>query len=179
VIAFAREQTEPQGKTPATKLEQFAARTGVVFVKGFTTVGSLKGLGGEVSVDVLEFRDARNRRSTVYGVLFTVTENGRFERYDTSFVDEDEIDSLIAGLDYISKIDRSITTFQNFEAGYATKDDLSFVVFSDSRGGVRLVVKSGRIAGRRVILELAAIDKIRALLVEAKKAIESAKAAAQ
>ena len=175
LIAVAQEQADATKVPPATKLEAFSARTGIVLVKGFTNLGTVNGMG-RVSIDVREFRDASNPKSAQYGVAFEVKESGRPERENTSYIDEDEIDSLIRGLDYISKIDRSVTTFGNFEAQYRTKGDLSLVVFSGSGGEISLAVSSGRIGRTRAFLKLADIEQIRTLLGEAKKAIASAKA---
>lgn len=175
LIAVAQEQADATKVPPATKLEAFSARTGIVLVKGFTNLGTVNGMG-RVSIDVREFRDASNPKSAQYGVAFEVKESGRLERENTSYIDEDEIDSLIRGLDYISKIDRSVTTFGNFEAQYRTKGDLSLVVFSGSGGEISLAVSSGRIGRTRAFLKLADIEQIRTLLGEAKKAIASAKA---
>ena len=175
LIAVAQEQADATKVPPATKLEAFSARTGIVLVNGFTKLGTVNGMG-RVSIDVREFRDASNPKSAQYGVAFEVKESGRLERENTSYIDEDEIDSLIRGLDYISKIDRSVTTFGNFEAQYRTKGDLSLVVFSGSGGEISLAVSSGRIGRTRAFLKLADIEQIRTLLGEAKKAIASAKA---
>jgi hypothetical protein len=175
LIAFAQEQGEVQKAPPATKLEAFSARTGIVLVKGYTTLGTVNGMG-RVSIDVREFRDASNPKSVQYGVAFEVKESGRLERENTSFIDEDEIDSLIRGLDYISKIDRGVTTFENFEAHYRTKGDLSLVVFSGRGGEISLAVSSGRIGRTQAFLKLSDVAKIRSLLGEAKKLIASAKA---
>lgn len=171
-IAAAQEQADATKAPPATKLEAFSARTGIVLVKGLTYLGEIDGDISRVSIDVREFRDASNPKSAQYGVAFTVKEFGRLKRENTSYIDEDEIDSLIRGLDYISKIDRSVTTFRNVEAHYRTKGDLSLVV----GGEVGLVVSSGRIERTSALLKLADTDKIRASLGEAKKAIAFAKA---
>jgi len=174
LIAFSQEQDEAPKTAPATKLEAFSARTGIVLVKGYTPLGAVHGTG-RVAIDVREFRDASNPKSAQYGVAFEVKESGRLERESTSFIDEDEIDSLIRGLDYISKIDGSVTTFGNFEAHYRTKGDLSLAVFSGLGGEVSLAVSSGRIGRARAFLKHADIEQIRSLLEEAKKAIASAK----
>lgn len=175
LIAYAQDQGETQKAPPATKLEAFSARTGIVLVKGYTTLGSVAGMG-RVSIEVREFRDASNPKSAQYGVAFEVKESGRLERENTSFIDEDEIDSLIRGLDYISKIDRNVTTFGNFEAQYRTKGDFSLVVFSSRGGEISLAVSSGRIGKTQAFLKLSDIEHIRSLLGEAKKSIASAKA---
>ena len=49
-----------QEEKPTTKLEAFQAITGIVIVRSYTTVGAISGLGGIVTVDVREFRDASN-----------------------------------------------------------------------------------------------------------------------
>ncbi|WP_146115989.1 hypothetical protein [Malikia granosa] len=175
LLSFAQEQGEASKSLPATKLEAFSARTGIVLVKGYTEIGSVNGMG-QVSIDVREFRDASNPKSAQYGVSFEVKESGRLERKNTSYIDEDEIDSLIRGLDYIAKIDRGVTAFGNFEAHYKTKGDLSFVVFSGSSGEISLAVSSGRIGRTSAYLKINDVERIRSILGEAKKLISSAKA---
>lgn len=174
LVISAQELADVSKPLPTTKLEAFSARTGIVLVKGYTSLGTVNGMG-RVSIDVREFRDASNPKSAQYGVAFEVKEAGRLERENTSFIDEDEIDSLMRGLDYISKIDRSVTTFGNFEAHYKTKGDLSFVVFSGRAGEVSFALTSGRIGKTQAFLKLSDVEQIRLLLSEAKKTIASAK----
>ncbi|WP_162995580.1 hypothetical protein OX462_21430 [Janthinobacterium sp. SUN098] len=174
LLVNAQEQADATKAPPATKLEAFSARTGIVIVKGFSTIGVVNGMG-RVSIDVREFRDASNPKSVQYGVSFEVKESGRLERQSTSFIDEEEIDSLIRGLDYISKIERNVTTLGNFEAQYRTKGDLSMTVFSGTNGEVSFAVSSGRIGKTSAFLKLADAEKIRSLLNEAKAAISKAK----
>lgn len=174
LLVNAQEQADATKAPPATKLEAFSARTGIVIVKGFSTIGVVNGMG-RVSIDVREFRDASNPKSVQYGVSFEVKESGRLERQNTSFIDEEEIDSLIRGLDYISKIERNVTTLGNFEAQYRTKGDLSMTVFSGTNGEVSFAVSSGRIGKTSAFLKLADAEKIRSLLNEAKAAISKAK----
>jgi len=171
-------QAEASKATPSTKLEAFSARTGIVVVKAYSTLGVVNGLG-RVSVDAREFRDASNPKQAQYGVAFEVKETGRIERENTSFVDEDEIDSLIRGLEYISKIDKSITTLSNFEAQFRTKGDLSMTVFSGRGGEISLAVASGRIGKTNAFLKLGDAEQIKQLLVQAKSVIAAAKQSAR
>jgi len=55
-VASAQEQTG--AAKPSTKIEAFQAKAGVVLVRGYTVTGSIHGLGGNISVDAREFRDA-------------------------------------------------------------------------------------------------------------------------
>ncbi len=177
LLANAQGQPPEAAKSPpATKLEAFSARTGVVLIKGYSNLTNIQGMGGRVSIDVREFRDASNPKSAQYGVAFSIKETSRLERENVSFVDEDEIDSLIRGLEYISKIDRSVTGLSNFEAVYATRGDLSLTVFNSSRGEINFAVSSGRVGRTTAFLKLTDADQLRNSLGEAKKVIAAAKA---
>lgn len=173
VFAQAPEATKP---APSTKLEAFSGRTGIVVVKGYSELGGVAGLGGRVNISAREFRDASNPKVTVYGVAFEVKESGRLERENTSFIDEDEIEALIRGLDYIQKINRSVTTMGSFEAQYRTKGDFSATVFSSSDSSISVALSSGRIGRTNVYLKLHDLERVRALVEEAKIAIATAKA---
>jgi NaMN:DMB phosphoribosyltransferase len=63
LLAYA--QTAENAKAlPSTKLEAFSARTGIVLVKGFTELGRISGIGGQVTISAREFRDASNQKLT-------------------------------------------------------------------------------------------------------------------
>ena len=180
-VAQQQQAVDPavqQRTSPSTKIEAFSAKTGVVMIKGFSTVGRVSGRG-IVSVDAREFRDASSPKTGVYGVAIEVKESGRLEREARSFIDQDEIDSLVSGIDYISKISKSVTVMKDFEAEYRTKGDFSITVFSDAGGGLSLAVASGRIGKTSAFLKLGDLDQLKALILEAKKAIEEAKVAAK
>jgi hypothetical protein len=178
-IAAAQNLDSPK-PAPSTKLEAFSARTGIVVVKGYTELGKISGVGGVLTISVREFRDASNPKIAMYGVAFEVKETSRLERQNTSFIDEDEIDSLVKGLDYVQKINRSVTTLGNFEAEYRTKGDLEVSVFSTTRDeGIGLAITSGRIGKTVVYPKISDIERIRSLLDEAKKAITAAKSGRQ
>ena len=53
----------------------------------------------------------------------------------TSYVDYDEIDGLIASLDYLVKVDKSVTHQDNFQADYRTNGDLVVSAYTSSEGG--------------------------------------------
>jgi len=167
-----------QRAAPSTQIEAFSAKTGVVMVKGFSTIGRIRGQG-IVSVDAREFRDASSPKTGVYGIAIEIKEPGRLERESRSFIDQDEIDSLVSGVDYISKISKSVTIMKDFEAEYRTKGDFSITVFSNSTGGLSLAIASGRVGKTSAFLKLGDLDQLKALILEAKKAIEEAKAAAK
>ena len=166
--AFAQDQTE-QKKAPATKLEAFQSRTGVVLIRGYSTVGSLRGMGGEVVVDAREFRDGSNPNSPrATGVSITVKENGRLERENMSYIDLDEIDSLLKGIEYISKVNNDVTKLALFEVDYRTKGDLRITVFNNAKGEVSAAISCGTIGRTQSFIKLTDLDKLREMISTAK-----------
>jgi hypothetical protein len=164
-VAAQEQQNAPK---PATKLESFQAKTGMVIVRGFTTVGALRGIGGGIKVDAREFRDASNPSTRVSGISISVKENDRLERENTSFIDSDEIDSLLVGLDYISKATKDITKLDQFEAEYRTKGDFSVTVFNESNGKLSVAISSGHIGKTTAYIKLADLLELSHLITSAK-----------
>lgn len=176
-LAFAQAAATAQPPAaPATKIEAFSSKTGIVMIKGFSTVGRVRGQG-LVTIDAREFRDASSPSQGVYGIAIEVKEAGRLERENRSFIDLDEIDSLVRGLDYISKIAKTVTQLNDFEAQYRTKGDFSVTVFSDSSGGLSLSVDSGRIGKTSAFLKMSDLETLKAHILEAKRVVEGARAA--
>lgn len=163
---------------PATKIEAFSSKTGIVMIRGFSTIGRIRGQG-VVTVDAREFRDASSPSQGVYGIAIEVKEAGRLERENRSFIDLDEIDSLVRGLDYIAKITKTVTSLNDFEATYRTKGDFAVTVFSDSSGGLALSVDSGRIGKTSAFLKMTDLEGLKTHILEAKRTIEAARVSAK
>jgi hypothetical protein len=144
---------------PATKLEAFQSRTGMVRIKGFTEVAAIQG----VSIQAWEFRDAANPASRAPGIVVEVKEYSAYgnSRENRAFVDADEIDSLLKGIDYISRAEKSVTKFSNFEAVYDTKGDLRITAFNDRNGKIKAAVDCGKIGKTTAFLELTELAKLR------------------
>ena len=168
-------QTPPP---PATKIEAFSSKTGIVMIRAFSIIGRIRGQG-LVTIDAREFRDASSPSQGVYGIAVEVKEAGRLERESRSFIDLDEIDSLVRGLDYIAKITRSVTLLNDFEATYRTKGDFAVTVFSDSTGGLALSVDSGRIGKSSAFLKMSDLEALKTHILEAKRVVEAARAGAK
>jgi hypothetical protein len=169
-VAFAqtpKATATPEGKT---NLETFQAKTGAVIIKGFTRQGSIRGVGGTVEVSNREFIDAQTGKKA-YGVVVEVKESGRLERSNRSFIDYDEIDSLLKGIDYIAKIDSTVTKLKNFEAQYTTKGEFSVTVFNDAEG-LQVAITSGRFGGVSMYLKLEELVNFRKLITDAKAGLD-------
>ncbi|GAB3883425.1 hypothetical protein [Spirosoma agri] len=181
---FAYAQDEKPEK-PKTKLEAFMAQDGTVIVQGFSTIGKMEGMYGSfLSVDSKEITVASSGKRE-YGITIEVKKNigSNLTRESTSYIDYDEIESLLKGIDYISKIDKSSTKLQDFQADYRTKDDLKISVFSGSLGlfsssknsSIYLNVESGIIGRATATFKLESINEFRGLIAKAKEKLDSIK----
>ncbi len=167
VIASAQLPGTDSEKPPATKLEAFQARTGSVVIRGFTTVAEIRGLGAIVGVDAREFTDASDSKR-ITGIAIQVKETGRLERENRAFIDADEIESLLKGIEYIEKIGKNVTKLDNFEADYKTKGDLRITVFSSSKGEISASVAVGRIGRTSAFLNLSQLGELRKAVLAAR-----------
>jgi hypothetical protein len=166
LTAHAQVQQEP--REPATKLEAFQTRSGIVVIRGFTNVGTVNSNSGSIEVDARELRDARNPKTVQTGIAITVKESGRLQRENISFIDVDEVDSLLSGIEYISKATKEVTKHQHFEAVYRTKGDLRITVFNSTRGDLSASVESGRVGRTNVFLSMDQLSKLKELIEGAK-----------
>jgi hypothetical protein len=121
--------------TLKTEIGQFENRTGSVIVKGFSFVGSITASSADVSVRCKETTDVSIGRK-VYGLAIQIDGSG-FQP-ERVYVDENEIDPLLTGLNYLIKISYDVTALPGFEATYTTKGGLQIIANSVRReGGVR------------------------------------------
>ncbi len=161
-------KNEGQQEPPKTKLEQFLAREGMVLIKSYNDLGYVAGqLESSVNVTALELIDAATDRRQ-YGAVLEVQQHGRLKKESRSYVDADEIESLIRGIDYIKRIDVNKTKFPMFEAAYSTKGNLRVIAFNDRYGAMSASIESGRIYRANCFTDLAGLDILRELLVKAK-----------
>ena len=171
-ILVAQQSTEAD-KGPKTKLEEFQAQTGTVVIKGYSEIGKIMGTGS-VQVDAMELTNATTGIKQS-GVLIEVQESGRLQNSGRSFIDSDEVDALLKGLDYISKASSDVTKLSNFEATYKTKGSFAVTTFSGSSGKIDAVIKCGHIRSASAYLSLQKLAEFRVLVVQAKQKLESAK----
>ncbi len=178
VLAFAvgaKQQPKEAQQESKTQLEAFSMQTGVVIVKGFSELGAISEMG-KITVTCVEITNVSTGTKHL-GVAIDVEESGRLERSDRSFIDYDEIESLLKGIDYISKVTSNATKLQNFEAIYKTKGDFAVTLFSSSfdKGGTGVAVKSGYIGAVTAFISTDKLAEFRALIVQAKEQLDSIK----
>jgi hypothetical protein len=170
--AVGQEQVETELE-PRTKLEAFQARKGMVIIKGFSRIGVAPGLDGtSIEVESREFRDAGSS-SREYGITIEVREAGNTGRRSLSYIDYEELDPLLKGLEYLSKIDNSVTQLTRFEADYRTKGDLVVSVSSGRGGVITLAISGGGFRPATSFFRLEDLKVIRGLIIEAKNQLDA------
>jgi hypothetical protein len=170
--AVGQEPVETQLE-PRTKLEAFQARTGVVIIKGFSRIGTAAGLDGtSIEVETRELKDAVSN-SREYGITVEVREAGSTGKRSLSFVDYDEIDPLLKGLEYLNRIDNAVTQLNRFEADYRTRGDLLISAASARGGVISLSISSGLFRRAVSFFKFEDLKVIRGLVIEAKNQLDA------
>ena len=156
-----------------TRLEAALETRGSVLVKGSTTVGAVTGLRGTATVTSWEIVDARTA-VRVYGVSVSIRDNERPDEEEVVYVDYEELDPLVAGLEHILRLESTATKLMRFEAQYRTRGELSFYRFNTPNGyGTAVSIRERR--GPRLVLRPAGLVEFRDLLESAKALIDEAR----
>lgn len=127
---------------PKTHLQAMAELKGTLIVCGFTDIGTVQHEDGSyVRITAAEFTNVGNATKQ-YGLLVFIhqTESGT-ARETRSYIDEDEVDQLISSLDTMSKLDRTTTQMNDYDAKIRTRGDLEIANIDD--GGAREVAFHG------------------------------------
>ena len=176
-VCVAQEsQAPPEPEEFPTRLEELLEKTGAVVVKGTTGVGTVSGLRGTAYVTSWEILDARAGRRE-YGISIEIRESAQNERErerergDVAYVDYDELDPLINGLDHLLKLDNTATRLSTFEAQYRTNGYLSVFRFNTTGGYGTAVSAAGR-RGTRLILRPTGLVEFRDMIKSAKAVID-------
>jgi hypothetical protein len=155
-----------------TRLEEFDAKTGTVVIKGSTRVAILNTNSGSARVEALELRDTGDPvRAT--GVAITLRDSTRQTNLESkAYIDYEEIDPLVKGLDSVARSDETITKLTSFEARYRTRGDFEINVFRQTSGGIAATVSSGTFDRVTVSLSLDELVKLRWMILQAKTKLD-------
>jgi len=164
------QQPKAQLQESKTKLESFQKQSGIVFVKGYSEIGAIYGTGS-VSVGCMELTDATTKTRQM-GLVVEVKESGDLENSNKSYIDYDEIDALLQGIQYITNINRDATKLDNLEVTYQTRGDFSVVTFN-SGAEMYAGVQSGTIQAARAFLSIPQLDELRNLILQAKQKLDA------
>lgn len=169
---------EEPPKRAATKIEQFQGQSGAVIIMGASDVGEVAGeYGAKVEIQAREIINAKSGERR-YGIYVRVNEGGRLEREHSSYIDYEEIQPLLAGIDYIMSVRKEATQLESFQADFTTVDDLRISTYSTSVvGEVKASIRSGTIGPARAFIGIDTLQRFRGLIENAKVKIDAARAA--
>ena len=156
-----------------TKLEAFKNQTGTVIITGRSDIGTVSARGS-VEVVCIEIKDVKSEQRQM-GIVIEVKKSGRYESEDRAFVDYDEIESLLGGIDYVSKVTASSTKLSRFEAGYKTSGELSIVTFGAVSGNIEVAVSAGSFGSTSAFMTKAKLSELRSIIAKAKEKLDEIK----
>ncbi len=175
-VAAQGAQPSPTPEEFETRLETLMSEVGSVIVKGYTRVGSMNGSRGVAYFTAWEVTEARTgRREQGVGVeISDTTPNRRDSFEERAYIDYDELDPLIRGIDYIMKLDDKVTKLARYEAQYQTRGGLVLVTFNTPGGYLAAISTYG---GRRprFVLRPTGLAEFRNLLESAREMLDNAR----
>ena len=156
---------------PATKLEAFDTNTDTVIIKATAPIGTVSAHGGAVAVRCREITDAGTGRRES-GIIIDIAFGAQLE--GTTLIDYDELDSLLDGLDYLGKLDWSVTSLPDFHAVYTTKGGFRADARGSRRtGNIEFTVRSTRVSAPKLSLSRDQLGQLRSLIEQAKTKLDS------
>jgi hypothetical protein len=155
---------------PKTKYENFELKTGSVLIKGSTQVGAVQTHSGQV---VVRCKEIREPATGLIEQALSIEVRQSAELSDSTIVDYDEIDGLIAGVDFLSRADPSLTPLSHFEVTYRTRGELVLSVFNRRSSAIEAAIQSSRYTHAATVLTLQELAQFRVLLDQAKAKLDS------
>jgi hypothetical protein len=126
---------------------------------------------GVVSVKAKEFTDSGTGRKE-QGVAVEITQKGQFK--ETMLIDYDELTSLLNNIEYLSKLDVSVTALNAFDAAYTTKGSFRIVALGTKRTGlVQFGVRNARTGAAPVLLSRDEMTRLWSFIDQAKKQLDA------
>ncbi|HMJ89054.1 MAG TPA: hypothetical protein VK530_04525 [Candidatus Acidoferrum sp.] len=155
---------------PRTYLEALETRTNTMIIKGSTEIGVIHGSAGGVLVAAKESTDASTGQK-VFGVSIVV--RGREKTQDTSYVDYEELDSMIKALGLMNTPPWSDTSMPQVEVSYTTKDGLRIAsANARNNAGMESLVQSTHACQATACLNVAQLITLRGFIEQAKGKLE-------
>ena len=154
-----------------TRLEIFEAQIDTVIVKGSAPMGTVAARTGTVAVWSKESQDISTGQKE-YGIAVGIrAENGE---EDVTILDYDEVDSFLAGIDFIIKVDIQVTSLPSFHAGFTSKGALKISAYTSNKniGTIQAALQSNHAFKSRVLLEPDQLAKFKIVIQEAKARLD-------
>ena len=158
---------------PATRLEACQTNIGKVIIKATAQVGNVSAGAGVLSVSYKELTDVSSG-SRESGLAIGITAAGR---QCESLIDYDEIDPLVSAVDYLNKVDWTVTSLPALDAFFNTKDGFRIAAFSSKRtSNIEIAVRSIRWNVGPLLLSRTEVAQLRNLIAQAKTKLDALRA---
>ena len=166
----AQEATNAYLIAPATKLEAFETNVGTIIIKATTDLGVVSAKTGVISVKCKEFTDTATGRKE-HGLAIEIGWPGQFK--DVMLIDYEELGSLLGALDYLNKVDVSVSSLDAFDAAYTTKGGFRVAALGSRRTGlVQFGVRDIRISAAPVVLSRDEMTRLSSLINQVKTQLD-------
>lgn len=165
------QDTNAYAFAPATRLESFATNTGTVVIRGSADVGVVLANTGTIALKCREASEAGTGRKEV-GI--SVDLNHSQQPKETRYIDYDELEPLINALNYLNKVDWSITSLNSFDAAITTRSGFRASAFSSRRSSaIEFAVRTAGTGNPPILLSRDQLAEFRGLLEQAKTKLDS------
>lgn len=156
-----------------TRLEVFEAQSEKMIVKAWAPIGTVSARTATISVSCREATEVASGAKE-FGVAVGI-KDGNFQE-SRIIIDYDELDSVLAAIDYIAKVDLSVTTLPSFSAVYRTRGDLRFLAYnSTQRTGTVQALQTGYSDTNRIPLAPDQLTDFKVLMRGAKEKLDALK----
>ena len=161
---------------PRTYFDAYKSTLEAPLVRGMSSIGKLSGqvtYPVEIRVERLIVRPATN-------AIYAVAMRSRLAHdvLQVDYIDYDELDGLIRGLQLISQSDHSVAPMDDFEVVYRVRSGLSVAKISNGNN-VIVAIKCGDDNATRNQIAPYVLDDLQRLLAAAKSKIETIAASGQ
>jgi hypothetical protein len=155
-------------------LEAIESRYERVITKGFSHFATITVRGIEIRLDAIEMKDTADSTRAI-GLVVVLRELDENPRENRTFIDYQEIDRLLKGMESVARVNETITKLAGFEARYRTLGDLEINVFRQTRSGTAASLSSGICDRVTALLTLDDLEKLRGHIIEAKARLDEIK----
>jgi hypothetical protein len=156
---------------PQTKLEGFETNTGMVIVRATAQTGTVVASAGSLSIKCREITEVGTGHREI-GIVLGIA-HGDFPE-DQALIDYDELPGLLNALDYLNKLDWSVTSLPGFDAHFTSKGGFRVVAYGSRRtGSIEFAVRNTRVAKPPLLLSRDQIGQLRGLIEQAKTKLET------
>lgn len=156
---------------PPTEIQNFEMQPDAVIVKGIGENGSISTQYGTIVVRCKESDNVTSgQKQDAIAIAIQANQTEML-----LYVDYDELDALIHGLDYLSKVSYDVTTMPAFDASITTRSGFRAGAQSQRRqGGIQLFLQFDNTAGTyRVPLTPDQFAQFQNLVTQAKASLDA------